>query len=403
MRSEPIAFGVRRHPSNPTFKPGTGWSSFGPGKASDTREGAYVYRIYEAFEFGPGCGGGTNTIGWGVARSTNRTTWEHSSLNPFRQDRIHATCGDDMPSWQVLPGREPMVITTNIDYPLTAQPTLRRYRISNTPTGKTTAAVAGIGLANTDGAYWEVAKSGVVRAFGSAGFFGDASTSGRTDFIGITVRPSGDGYWLATATGRIYAYGSALALGDLSATPPASPIVGLERTTSGLGYWLAGSDGKVYAFGDAINLGLITPPPAQPIVNMVATPTGLGYRLVGRDGSIYAFGDALYAGGLPQIGVTRTDVVGMSTRPDGQGYWIVAADGMLYPFGAGTSFYGSTDGYRPLPHFAIVGIGRRATGSGTATNNDQDNGYYLVARDGGIVDFGNADYLGHMRGAGWNL
>jgi hypothetical protein len=401
--SGPSLTSLTRSASNPTLKPGTGWSSFGPGKGSDTREGSYVYRVYEAFGGAPGCGLGTNTVAWGVARSTNRTTWEHSGLNPFLHDRIHLSCGNDMPSWQVLPGGDPMVITTNIDYPLASQPTLRRYRISTSPTGKTTAAIAGMGLANADGAYWEVTRSGLVVPFGTAAFFGDASTSGRTDFIGITVRPGGDGYWLATATGRIYAYGSAAALGDLSATPPPSPIVGLERSASGNGYWLVGSDGRVYAFGDAINFGLLAPPPAQPIVNMVATPTGLGYWLVGRDGSIYAFGDALHAGGLPQIGVTRNDVVGMGIRPDGQGYWIVAADGRLYPFGANTSFYGSTDGYKPLPHFGIVGIGRRATGTGTATNNDQSNGYYLVAQDGGIVDLGNAVYLGHVRGAGWNL
>jgi hypothetical protein len=177
----------------------------------------------------------------------------------------------------------------------------------------------------------------------------------------------------------------------------------LERSGTGNGYWMVGSDGKVYAFGDAINFGLIAPPPAQPIVNMVATPTGLGYWLLGRDGSVYAFGDAINAGGLPQLGIIRTDVVGMSIRPDGQGYWIVTADGVLYAFGLNTSFYGSTDGYQPLAHFGIVGIGRRATGTGTATNNDQNNGYYVVAQDGGVIDFGNAVYFGHLRGAGWNL
>jgi len=74
-------------------------------------------------------------------------------------------------------------------------------------------------------------------------------------------------------------------------------------------------------------------------------------------------------------------IVGMSPTADGQGYWLVASDGGIFAFGD-AQFYGSTGALtlnRP-----IVGMATTPTG----------RGYYLVASDGGIFAFGDAQFYG---------
>jgi hypothetical protein len=72
---------------------------------------------------------------------------------------------------------------------------------------------------------------------------------------------------------------------------------------------------------------------------------------------------------------------GMSPTSDGQGYWLVAADGGIFAFGD-AQFYGSMGG-RPLNQ-PITGMAVTPTGGG----------YWLVASDGGIFAFGNAQFYG---------
>ena len=74
-------------------------------------------------------------------------------------------------------------------------------------------------------------------------------------------------------------------------------------------------------------------------------------------------------------------VVGMSATPDGRGYWLVASDGGIFSFGD-AQFYGSTGSIhlnRP-----IVGMASTPDGAG----------YWLVASDGGIFSFGDAQFYG---------
>lgn len=66
---------------------------------------------------------------------------------------------------------------------------------------------------------------------------------------------------------------------------------------------------------------------------------------------------------------------------DYYGYWMVASDGGVFSFGD-AQFYGSTGGMnlnKPI-------IGMATTPSG--------NGYWLVASDGGVFSFGDAPFLG---------
>ena len=67
-------------------------------------------------------------------------------------------------------------------------------------------------------------------------------------------------------------------------------------------------------------------------------------------------------------------VVGMAATPDGQGYWLVAADGGVFNFGD-APFAGSMGG-RPL-NAPVVGMAAADAG-----------GYWLVASDGGVFNSG---------------
>ena len=75
----------------------------------------------------------------------------------------------------------------------------------------------------------------------------------------------------------------------------------------------------------------------------------------------------------------------MDTTPDGGGYWMVAGDGGIFAFGD-AQFYGSMGGQtleRPVTGMAATSDGR---------------GYWMVAADGGIFAFGDAQFYGSMGG-----
>jgi hypothetical protein len=74
-------------------------------------------------------------------------------------------------------------------------------------------------------------------------------------------------------------------------------------------------------------------------------------------------------------------VVGMAATPDGFGYWLVASDGGIFNYGD-AAFYGST-GAIPL-NKPVVGMAATPDGKG----------YWLVASDGGIFNYGDAAYYG---------
>ncbi len=74
-------------------------------------------------------------------------------------------------------------------------------------------------------------------------------------------------------------------------------------------------------------------------------------------------------------------IVGMAATPSGKGYWLVAGDGGIFTFGD-AQFHGSTGSI----HLNQPIVGMAATPSG--------NGYWLVAADGGIFAFGDAQFYG---------
>jgi hypothetical protein len=78
-------------------------------------------------------------------------------------------------------------------------------------------------------------------------------------------------------------------------------------------------------------------------------------------------------------------IVGMAPTPTGDGYWLVARDGGVFAFGD-AGFYGSTGAFRLRR--PIVGIAATPRGEG----------YWLVASDGGIFAFGDARFYGSTGG-----
>ena len=79
-------------------------------------------------------------------------------------------------------------------------------------------------------------------------------------------------------------------------------------------------------------------------------------------------------------------IVGMAAqRRDGGGYWLVASDGGVFTYGD-AQFYGST-GSMTL-NKPIVGMASTPDGKG----------YWLVASDGGIFSYGDAQFYGSTGG-----
>ncbi|MHB1519869.1 MAG: glycoside hydrolase family 25 domain-containing protein [Ferrimicrobium sp.] len=201
-----------------------------------------------------------------------------------------------------------------------------------------------------------------------------------------------------------------LALAFIAIPTSARPLPATSHLASAnAGYLLAGADGSVYGFGTSTYGSTYTDgltgltgahPLAAPIVGMAATPNAQGYWMVGKDGGVFNFGNAHNYGSTYSYGITglsgsrplNAPIVGMAATPNGGGYWLVAADGGVFDFG-NAGFYGSTytdgltglSGAHPL-NKPVVGI--------TATPGG--HGYWMVAADGGVFNFGSAPFLNSL-------
>ena len=74
-------------------------------------------------------------------------------------------------------------------------------------------------------------------------------------------------------------------------------------------------------------------------------------------------------------------IVGTAATPDGKGYWLVASDGGIFNYGD-AAFYGSTGSI--VLNKPVVGMAATPDGKG----------YWLVASDGGIFNYGDAAFFG---------
>jgi Peptidase A4 family len=159
------------------------------------------------------------------------------------------------------------------------------------------------------------------------------------------------------------------------------------------GYWLVGSDGGIFTFGTALFYGSTGSLHLQrPVVGIVPTADRGGYWLDASDGGVFSYGDTQFYGSIPGLGLhpagsgqpnsLNAPIVGMVPSHDDNGYFMVASDGGVFAFGDA--------------HFAgsCPGIGGCA-GSAVAVMPDASgNGYWLVTSTGSIYTFGDAPYFG---------
>jgi hypothetical protein len=185
---------------------------------------------------------------------------------------------------------------------------------------------------------------------------------------------------------------------SLPTTTTTSPPVTTTTTGSSSlpvtahGYWLVGSDGGIFSFGAAQFQGSEGGTKLQrPVVGITPTADRGGYWLVASDGGIFSFGDTSFYGSIPGIGLgpagssapkkLNAPIVGMVPTSDGRGYFMVASDGGIFGFGD-ANFEGSCP--------SIGGC----SGAAVAVIPDASgNGYWLFTATGHVYAFGNAvDY-----------
>jgi hypothetical protein len=159
------------------------------------------------------------------------------------------------------------------------------------------------------------------------------------------------------------------------------------------GYWLVGSDGGIFSFGAAAFHGSTGSLALQrPVVGISPTADENGYWLVASDGGIFAFGDAPFVGSIPGLGLApagtvglhhlNAPIVGMVPSADGGGYFMVASDGGVFAFGD-AQFEGSCP--------AIGGC----AGTAVAVVPDASGaGYWVMTATGHVYAFGDARYYG---------
>ena len=126
-------------------------------------------------------------------------------------------------------------------------------------------------------------------------------------------------------------------------------------------------------------------------------PSARGYWLVGSDGGIFSFGQAQFYGSTGSLHLQRP-VVGIVPTADHGGYWLDASDGGVFSYGD-TQFYGSIPGLGLHPAGSGLSNSLNAPIVGMVASND-DNGYFMVASDGGVFAFGDAHFAGSCPGIG---
>ena len=188
-------------------------------------------------------------------------------------------------------------------------------------------------------------------------------------------------------------------LSELTGTPvalvdiPAAPTPPAPASAPSHGYWLVGSDGGIFSFGAAQFFGSTGSTKLQrPVVGIVPTKDDGGYWLDASDGGVFSYGDTQFYGSIPGLGLhpagsglpnsLNAPIVGMVPSNDDNGYFMVASDGGVFAFGDA--------------HFAgsCPGIGGCSGAAVSVMPDASGNGYWLVTQTGSVYTFGDAPYYG---------
>jgi hypothetical protein len=222
--------------------------------------------------------------------------------------------------------------------------------------------------------------------FGSVQF----SNIGTTDSDpGIVTQTAVD---MVDSDKNVVASPSPLVNNSFTVTDDSSAPAPVATTTHG--YWLVGSDGGIFTFGSAPFYGSTGDLVLQrPVVGMTLTADRRGYWLVASDGGVFTFGDAGFFNSIPGLGIApagsagtgrklNAPIVGMVPSANGDGYFMVASDGGVFAFGD-AEFQGS-----------CPGIGGCSGAAVTVMPDAGGGGYWLVTATGHVYAFGNAATFG---------
>ena len=157
-----------------------------------------------------------------------------------------------------------------------------------------------------------------------------------------------------------------------------------ENVIGAPGYWEVGGDGGVFNFGITPFVGSWVVGSSMPLSSgwqpgFTARATGSWRRMVGSSPSVKRASSARWV-----VEHLNAPVVGMAASSDAQGYWLVAADGGVFSFGD-AQFMAQ---WEPTPRCTHR---RHHRYSGRP-------GLWLVAADGGVFSFGDAQFYGSMGG-----
>ena len=197
----------------------------------------------------------------------------------------------------------------------------------------------------TNGSYAIVDAAGGVMTFGGAAYDGDTiEVPLAKPIVGGAADPGG-GYWLVASDGGIFTFGNAQFWGSTGGIALNKPIVGMAPTPDGGGYWLVASDGGIFSFGDAHVLRLDRGHRAQQADRRHGGHAGrqrlLARRLRRRHLRLRRRAVLGSTGGIQ----LNKPIVGMAATANGGGYWLVASDGGIFTYGD-AQFWGSTGGIR---------------------------------------------------------
>jgi hypothetical protein len=226
-----------------------------------------------------------------------------------------------------------------------------------------------------DGSRWTVATSANANPNAYNNYLGAVSCAGPTFCVAIGSSVPSTASGSVSPISLIETWNGSI--WTLSSEQLSNSLDGVTCNAS-LACTIVGGPGGV--MGSRLSVVLATPGQGDDphVVGMSTDPQG-GYREVGADGAVAAFG-ASYFGSLASTPLNKP-IVGTEGTPDGKGYWLVASDGGVFSFGD-AQFEGSTGAI----HLNEPIVGMASTPAG--------KGYWLVAADGGIFSFGDAAFYG---------
>lgn len=335
-------------------------------------------------------------IGYGFNTSTYLTVTVHNAPGYFDYEAPDVITQEG--NYYNIPDSSAPTLNWSTDYGLNqiskGTVKLNSLNCTDLPT-----VVGSASIPNNDGkGYWLATSIGQVHYFGDALFYGSPASSHLTlpkPIAGMAATPDGKGYYLFDQDGKVYVYGDAQLHVNYKLPTGTNDVIGLTATPDGKGYWLYSSDGDVWPEGDAVSYGNGTAEPTsyRPFVGMATIPDGKGYYLTTATGHIWQYGAAVgYGTPYSEKESLPMPLTGMATSPTGDGYWAVASNGWIYPFGDAGKIPEFPD-LRPQSQQPVNVFNLKSSIIGMVTTDD-NTGYWMIAKDGGVFIFGDANYYG---------